>query len=243
MSAAMPGFKEADLSQIEGAFVGGSPSTEALLNTYAAKGSPLIQGYGLTETGPTLTVLDAADAVTKLGSAGKKIMHVDLIVAREDGTEALPNEVGEIWARGPSVITKYFNRPEAQASSFHEDWLRTGDMGRMDEDGYLFVIDRKKDMIISGGENIYPAEVENCIADIDGVLQVAVIGVADDKWGEVGAACIVAKPDAGLSPDDVLEYCNGKIARYKIPRDVHFLDALPLNASGKVLKTELRKMI
>jgi len=243
MMAQLPEFESADTSTVQGAFVGGAPSTEALLSTYAKKGMPLIQGYGLTETGPTLTVLNAEDAVSKLGSAGKPIMHVDVRVVNDDGLDVEPNEAGEIIAKGPSVISQYFKRPEAQASSFVDGWLRTGDMGRFDDDGYLFIIDRKKDMFISGGENVYPAEVENCISGLDGVLQIAVIGVPDDKWGEVGAACIVKRPNANLTDQEVISFCSEKIARYKIPKHVHFFDALPLGGTGKVLKNELRKMI
>ena len=243
MIAQMPGFAEADTSSVKGAFVGGAPSTESLLKTYAAKGMPLIQGYGLTETGPTLTVLDADDAVRKIGSAGKLIMHVDMRVVRSDGTMAEIGEIGEIIAKGPSVISEYFRRPEAQETSFLDGWLRTGDMGRFDEEGFLFIIDRKKDMFISGGENVYPAEVENCIAELDDVVQVAVIGIADDKWGEVGAACIVKRPGSALNEDDVIRHCEGRIARYKIPKRVEFFDALPLGGTGKVLKGELRKLL
>lgn len=243
MMAQLPDFESADTSSVEGAFVGGAPSTEALLSTYAKKGMPLIQGYGLTETGPTLTVLNAENAVEKLGSAGKPIMHVDVRVVKDDGAEAGPNEVGEILAKGPSVITEYFKRPEAQATSFKDGWLRTGDMGRFDEDGFLFIIDRKKDMFISGGENVYPAEVENCISGLNGVIQIAVIGVPDDKWGEVGAACIVKHPDAQISEQDVIAFCDERIARYKIPKHVRFFDALPLGGTGKVLKNELKEIL
>jgi len=242
MLAQLPGFKDADLSSVEGAFVGGAPSTEALLKTYAAKNMPLIQGYGLTETGPTITVLDADDAIRKIGSAGKPIMHVDIKITLDDGQQAEPNEVGEILTRGPSVISKYFRRPEAQQSSFRDGWLCTGDMGYFDTEGFLFIIDRKKDMFISGGENVYPAEVENCIAQLNGVIQVAVVGMADKKWGEVGAAHIVKQAGATLSQEDVIEFCQGKIAKYKIPQQVIFHDALPLGGSGKVLKNELRKL-
>ncbi len=241
--AQVPGFGEADLGSVEGAFVGGAPSTESLLSTYAAKGMPLIQGYGLTETGPTLTALDAKDAVAKIGSAGKPIMHVDVRVTREDGSTAATNEVGEILARGPSVVTEYFHRAEAQDSGFVDGWLRTGDMGYFDDDGFLFISDREKDMFISGGENVYPSEVENCIARIDGVGQVSVIGVPDDKWGEVGAAYIVKRKHSELSAGEIIELLEGQVARYKIPKYVHFLEALPIGATGKVLKTELRAML
>tara|TARA_R110000868_G_scaffold331349_1_gene592337 strand:+ start:3720 stop:5261 length:1542 start_codon:yes stop_codon:yes gene_type:complete len=241
MMAQRPEFLTSDLNSVEGAFVGGAPSTEALLKTYTAKNMPLIQGYGLTESGPTVTVLDAADAVKKLGSAGKPIMHVDVKVARDDGAEASAGEEGEIIIRGPSVITEYFRRPDAQRTDFIDGWLKTGDIGRFDDDGFLFIVDRKKDMFISGGENVYPAEVENCIAEIEGVAQVAVIGVPDEKWGEVGVACIVKRPDADLDKEGIIALCEGKLARYKLPKHVRFFDALPMGGSGKVLKSKLRE--
>ncbi|MEM9301147.1 MAG: long-chain fatty acid--CoA ligase [Pseudomonadota bacterium] len=243
MMAQLPGFGAADLGSVEGAFVGGAPSTEALLRTYADKGMPLMQGYGLTESGPTLTVLDAEDGIRKIGSAGKPMMHVDLRVVRPDGSDAASDEIGEILARGPSVITAYFRRPEAQQTSFEGGWLRTGDMGYLDDEGFLFISDRKNDMFISGGENVYPAEVENCIAAVDGVAQVSVIGVADEKWGEVGAACVVLRADAALTADEIIAACNGRIARYKIPKHVYFLDALPIGGTGKVLKRALRAQL
>lgn len=242
MMAATPEFEEFEPAAIEGVFVGGSPSTQALLETYAAKSMPLIQGYGLTETGPTLTVLDAQDAISRLGSAGKPILHVDLRVVREDGSDTEPEEIGEIIVRGPSVIRAYYNRPDAQAENFIDDWLRTGDMGRFDADGYLYIADRKKDMFISGGENVYPAEIENCLASHPLVAQVSVIGVADEKWGEVGAAFVVPSAGGDLDADGIRAFCDGKLARYKIPRHVFIRDALPLGASGKVLKTELRNI-
>lgn len=243
MMAALPEFAAFQPAAIEGVFVGGSASTHALLSTYAKKGIPLIQGYGLTETGPMLTLLNADEAVAKLGSAGKPIMHVDLRIRRADGTDAEPEEIGEIVVRGPSVITEYFRRPDRQDEDFVDGWLCTGDMGRLDGDGYLFIADRKKDMYISGGENVYPAEVENCIADHDAVAQVAVVGVADEKWGEVGAACLVLKPTSTATEDDIRAYLQDKLARYKIPKYIVFRGELPLGGSGKILKTTIRQQI
>lgn len=243
MVAQLPEFVLTEISHVECATVGGAPSTKSLLETYARKGLPLMQGYGLTETGPALTVLSSADAVRKIGSCGKPMMHVDLKVVKADGEIALANEVGEILAKGPSVITEYFRRPEAHESCFNDGWLRTGDLGRFDEEGFLYIVDRKKDMFISGGENVYPAEVENCISSLPDIVQVAVFGVPNDKWGEVGAACIVKLSGSELTADDVISHCNNKIARYKIPKHVIFLDSMPLNGTGKILKSELRKMV
>lgn len=243
MMASLPEFEGFRPAAIEGVFVGGSPSTEALLRTYAEKGVPLIQGYGLTETGPVLTILNADEAVARLGSVGKPIMHVDLRIERGDGSDASAGEIGEVIVRGPSVITEYFRAPEHTADDFVDGWLRTGDMGYLDADGYLFLADRKKDMYISGGENVCPAEVENCIAAHDAVASVAVVGMRDEKWGEVGVACVVLKPDRTASESDIRSICEQRLARYKIPRHVVFRTELPLGGSGKVLKARIREQL
>jgi len=157
-----------------------------------------------------------------------------------EGHDAKPGEIGEIWTRGPNVTRGYWNRPEANASSFTDGWLRTGDAARQDEDGYYFIVDRWKDMYISGGENVYPAEVENAIYELAGVAEVAVIGISNERFGEVGKAFTVSKPDANLSTEAVIAHCRSRLATYKAPSAVMFIDKLPRNATGKVLKHELK---
>lgn len=241
--AAQPEFAATDTSSVRGVYVGGAASTLTLLETYANKGMPLIQGYGMTEAGPTITVLNSADAVRKLGSAGKTAMHVDLKILRADNTVCEAGEIGEILIRGPSIISGYFKRPDTQETDFFDGWLRTGDMGHLDEEGFLYLSDRKKDMFISGGENVYPAEIENVLAGIEGIVKAAVVGVPDTTWGEVGAACVILQGDAEISLATIQAACEGKLARYKIPKYLHCFDSLPLGASGKVLKNQLRTQL
>ena len=156
------------------------------------------------------------------------------------GGQAGPDEVGELWVRGPNIITEYWNRPDTRATDWHEDWFRTGDAARIDPDGDVWIVDRWKDMYISGGENVYPAEVENTLFALPGVADGAIVGAPDDKWGEVGVAFVVVAEGAELSEDDVIGWFHGKVARFKIPTRVVFVDELPRNATGKVLKRELR---
>ncbi len=168
-------------------------------------------------------------------------MHGELKVVLEDGTDAGPDEVGELWVRGPNITPGYWNRPEANATQFVDGWFKTGDAARVDADGDVWIVDRWKDMYISGGENVYPAEVENVLFALDGVADAAIIGVPDEKWGEVGLAIVVQEEGASLSEDDVFAHFQGKLARFKIPHKVAFSGPLPRNATGKVLKRTLRE--
>jgi acyl-CoA synthetase (AMP-forming)/AMP-acid ligase II len=157
--------------------------------------------------------------------------------------EALPvGEMGEIIARGPNMMQGYWNLPEETAATIKDGWLHTGDMGRIDDEGYLYVLDRMKDMIVSGGENVYPAEIEKVIQEIPAVSDVAVIGIADDKWGETPKAYIVIQNGATITPEEIASFCRTKLAGYKVPRHIEIIEALPRNPTGKVLKQELRKM-
>jgi fatty-acyl-CoA synthase len=245
--AAHPEFGAADLSRLHGAFVGAAPVPPALLDAWLRKGVALRQGYGMTETGPLVLNLDAADAARKAGSAGKPVMHVEVRVAAdaEGGRDAAPGEVGELWVRGPAVAPGYWNRPEAARGAFAEGgWLRTGDAVRVDEEGFFFIVDRWKDMYISGGENVYPAEVEHVLQRHPAVAEAAVIGVPDARWGESGRAVVVPEPGAGATPSEaeLLAHCAAALARYKVPKSVVFADALPRNAVGKVHKPTLRRL-
>ncbi|MCG8691110.1 MAG: long-chain fatty acid--CoA ligase [Minwuiales bacterium] len=238
--AQQPEFDDTDLSRLQAAGIGGAPSPAALLETWAARGIALQQGYGMTETSPTVTVLDAEFAVEKVGSAGKPALHAEVKLVREDGSEAGPGEVGELWARGPNITPGYWNRPDATAESITDGWLHTGDAATMDEDGFYYIVDRWKDMYISGGENVYPAEVENVIYQLPDIAEAAVLGLPDEKWGEVGCVVAVLKPGGELTEREIIAHCGERLARFKQPRSVVFVEALPRNATGKVLKRELK---
>ena len=238
-----PDFAATDLSRLGGAFVGAAPVPLELLEAWRRKGVALRQGYGLTETGPLVLNLEAADAGRKAGSAGKPVLHAEVRVVAEAGArDAAPGEVGELWVRGPAVTPGYWNNPEATRAAFVEGgWLRTGDAVRVDEEGFFFVVDRWKDMFVSGGENVYPAEVENVLYRHPAVAEAAVIGVPDERWGEVGRAVVVPRPGAAPTEAELLAHCAAALARYKIPRSVVFADELPRSAVGKVHKPTLRQ--
>ena len=236
-----PDFATTDLSRLAHAGVGGAPAPLSVIEAWQKQGVMLTQGYGMTETGPVVLYLDKTDAVRKAGSTGKPSLHVDIRLVDADGRDADVGAVGEIWLRGPSITPGYWNNPAATEAAFSDEWLRTGDAATCDAEGYLFIVDRWKDMYISGGENVYPAEVENVLSRLPGVAEAAVIGVPSARWGEAGRAVVVPKPDAGLSADAVLAFCAGELARYKLPHDVVFTDALPRNATGKIHKPTLRQ--
>ena len=202
-------------------------------------GVEIHQIYGLTETcGPACVTLPI-DAIRKAGSTGKGFMHTEVKLVRPDGTECEVGEPGEVVVRGDHIMIGYWNRPDATADTIKNGWLHTSDVAFYDDDKFIWIQDRLKDMIISGGENVYPAEVENVILGHPGVTDVAVIGVPSEKWGESPLA-IVVKKDPALTESDVITQCDGKLARYKMPVGVRFIDAIPRNPSGKALKRELR---
>lgn len=239
----VPAFAEADFGHVSVFGVGAAPTPDALITAWAAKGAPLAQAYGMTETAPAVLALDPADAMRKIGSAGKPLLYTRTKVMSGAGEPVAPGETGELWVSGPNVTPGYWNKPEETAAAFEGDWLMTGDAVRVDEEGFYYVVDRWKDMYISGGENVYPAEVENVIYRLDGVVETAVVGMPDERWGEVGCAIVVCREDAPLEAGTILDHCQGHLARYKQPRRVAFVDALPRNATGKVLKHELQRRI
>jgi acyl-CoA synthetase (AMP-forming)/AMP-acid ligase II len=218
---------------------GAAPVPVPLIEAYYAIGIEISQVYGLTETCGPACVTSPADALLKAGSTGKSFLMTDVKVVRPDGSECAPNESGEVLVRGGHIMLGYWNRPDATADSLKDGWLHTGDGAIMDEEGYVYIQDRIKDMIISGGENVYPAEIENALYRLDGIAECAVIGIADAKWGEVGRAYIVRKPGSTLGEDDVLAHCQKNLARYKVPKSVRFLADLPHNATGKITKHQL----
>ncbi|TWT02882.1 long-chain fatty acid--CoA ligase [Reyranella sp. CPCC 100927] len=239
MLAQEPGFASADLSHIVCIGVGGAAAPLALIEEYGRKGIMLQQGWGMTETGPLGLMLSGDQALAKVGSSGLPPLYVRLKICDPEGNEVPRGQTGELMIKGPTVMPGYWNRPEANRAAFTDGWLHTGDAARQDEDGYYYIVDRWKDMFISGGENVYPAEVENVIYQLDGVLENAVVGVPHQKWGEVGRAYVVLKPGANLDDEAVLQHCGSQLARYKVPKEVRFLDELPHNATGKVLKHQL----
>ncbi|MPV88170.1 acyl-CoA synthetase [Georgenia ruanii] len=236
-----PAFAGTDLSSLRNVLVGGSPLPDRMLRTWADRGVAVQQGFGMTETAPGIYLLLNEDAFRKSGSAGRPHFWVEGRVVGPDGRDVAPGEIGEVVAQGPNVMRGYWNKPEATAEAIRDGWYHTGDLATVDEDGYVYIKDRLKDMFISGGENVYPAEVENALLDIPGVAEAAVIGVAHPKWGEVGHAYVVlAEGAALLTPDDVVAALEGRLARYKIPKDVVFVDQLPRTATGKLQKHLIR---
>ena len=235
-----PKFQGADLSRLRIAGVGGAPCALSILETWTARGVPLVQGWGMTETSPAGTMLDATDAIRKLGSAGKAMMHTAIRIVDDQGNDVPAGDIGELLIKGPNITPGYWNKPEATQNSFTDGWLHTGDAARQDEEGFVYIVDRWKDMYISGGENVYPAEVENVLFQLPQVADAAIIGVPNERWGEVGMAIVVRKADQPLEEGDVIRHCLARLAKFKVPQSVAFVDVLPRNATGKVLKRELR---
>jgi fatty-acyl-CoA synthase len=236
-----PDWPSTDLSTLAKLTCGGSPVPTRVLEAFEARGLSFSQGYGMTETSPGATYLPATRTRAKMGSAGQPHFFTEVRVVDENGQSLEPGEIGEIQVRGPNVTPGYHGNPAATAEAFTADgWFRTGDLGSFDDDGYLFVADRLKDMIISGGENIYPAEVEDLILGIEDVTGAAVIGIPDERWGETPWAVVTLRPGAQLTTEQLAEHLNGRIARYKIPKNVVVVDELPRTASGKVRKLDLR---
>jgi O-succinylbenzoate-CoA ligase len=234
-----PQIERFDYSSIRWILSGASPLPVNLIKQYQEIGIPVHQIYGLTETcGPT-AVITTENFHRKLGSTGNAFFHTDVRVVGADGTDCAVGEQGEVWISGPHIMKEYWNRPEATRESLVDGWFRSGDVGVLDDEGFLYIEDRIKDMVISGGENVYPAEVENIILEHDGVAEVAVIGQPSDKWGESPFAVVVKKTDS-LTEAELLSFCNGRMARFKEPKGVAFVEVIPRNPSGKVLKRVLR---
>lgn len=227
-------FADADLRHVRSMGVGGAPMPIPLLQAYAEKGVAMQQTFGMTETGPTVTILSAERGFDKLGSAGLPVVHMETCITDEQGVPVSRGMVGELRVRGPSIATGYWNRPDESRDAFHEGWFRTGDMARQDEEGYFYIVDRCKNMYISGGENVFPAEVERVIEKLAGVLEVCVIAQSDDKWGEVGKALVAIDGSQELTGNDIIAHCRQNLAGYKVPRHVAFVERLPRNATGKV---------
>jgi fatty-acyl-CoA synthase len=239
-----PGFDDADLSSVRRAVVGGAPMPEALLETWHARGIDIVQGYGLTEAAPNVLCLPAEDAVRKLGFAGKPYPYVEVALRDPESGRLLDGTgAGELVVRGPNIFAGYWRNPEASAAATADGWLLTGDVAERDEEGYYRICARLKDMYISGGENVYPAEVESVLHEHPAVADAAVVAVADERWGEAGIAAVVVAEGHEVDEDELIEHCRTRLARFKVPRGVRFVDELPRSGMGKVLKDELRGLI
>ncbi len=236
----VPDFEKYDWSSIRTIMVYAAPVPVTLIKEYEAAGIEVRQLYGLTECN-TGTVLDSENAIAKAGSCGRPFFHTEVRVVDENGRDLAPGEKGEVLLRAPNMMKGYLNRPEETAAAIIDGWLHTGDIGKLDEDGFLYILDRKKDMIISGGENIYPAEIEDALLNNPKVSDVGVIGYPHEKWGEAVKAIVVVKEGENLTEADLIEWCQGKIGKFKIPKAVVITDAIPRTPTGKILKTELRK--
>jgi len=238
-----PKFKEADFSYIDFFISGGAPCPPSLIEAWhKVKGVPMRQGYGLTEVGVNCFSMTNEDASRKRGSVGKPIFHSQMRLVDANGKDVSIGETGELLIRGLHVCTGYWNNPNATAESLRDAWFHTGDMARMDEEGYFYIVGRFKDMIISGGENIYAAEVEAVFREHPAVAEAALIAQRDEKWGEVGLMIVACRSNQAVSEEELLKFCSGRLAKYKIPKRIGFVEALPYSPYGKVIKAELQKM-
>jgi fatty-acyl-CoA synthase len=239
---ALPDVEQRDLSSVRLVINGGEkmpiPLIERLQRTFPA--AWFADAYGLTETVSGDTFLDRDSLVRKLGSVGRPCLYLELDIWDDNGASVPAGERGEVVLRGPKVFKGYWRDPDATSAAFAGGWFHTGDIGVKDDDGYLYIVDRLKDMIVSGGENIASSEIERVLYEHDSVVEAAVVGSPDDRWGEVPVAYVVLGAAATTTPDELVAHCRGQLARFKVPKHVVFLDALPRNPSGKVLKRDLR---
>jgi len=242
MMMAHPRWRSADLSSLRMITTGSSIVPERLIRAVHERGVPLVQVYGSTETCPIATYQKREDAHRKAGSAGRPALRCEVRVVDAAECDLPAGETGEIVVRGANIMAGYWQAPQATAAVMHDGWFHSGDMGHWDVDGFLFVDGRKKEMIISGGENIYPAEIENVLVECEAIAEAAVVGRPDERWGEVVVAVVVPKAAASLSREQVLQLFEGRIARYKHPKDVVFIRELPKTALGKVRKEEVRSL-
>jgi fatty-acyl-CoA synthase len=237
-----PRWNEINFARLKLLISGGAPCPLPVFEKFWDRGVDFKTGYGLTEAGPNTFWLPKEDVRRKPGAVGFPLFHVDVKIVNEQGGECRADEVGELLIRGPHVCGGYWKQPAETAKAIVDGWLHTGDLARRDSEGYYTIVGRSKDLIISGGENIYPAEVESVLHANPAVAEAALIGVPDDKWGEVGRAIVVGQRDAALTADDLSEFCQTRLARFKIPKSFVFVDALPKTAAGKIDKKVLQEM-
>lgn len=238
MMADLPEFNKADLRTLYYVIVGGEPMPLHLIEKWHQKKVPVRQGYGMTEVGPNLTSLHQRDAIRKMGSIGLPNFYVESKIVDDSALQCTPSRTGELLLRGPMVTPGYWKNPAATESAFSKGWFKTGDRVREDEEGYLFVVDRIKNMYISGGENVYPAEVERVLLAHPNVNEAVVVGVPDEDWGEVGSAFIVL--NESVPPTDLLTHCRSKLAKFKVPKSLVILESLPKNDTGKINRSALK---
>ncbi len=237
-----PGFVAADLSSVREFVSGGAPCPVSILERYWARGARMRMGYGLTEVGPNNFYFDPEEACQRPRSVGKPSLSVEILLVDEAGENVAAGQEGELALRGPGVCRGYWRRPEESAAALLPGgWFRTGDIARVDEDGFTYIVDRRKDMFISGGENVFPVEIEQVLATHPAVDLVAVIGIPDEKWGEVGKAFVRLRPGARVREKDLLAFCRERLGRYKVPKIVELVEDLPLVGPGKISKAELRR--
>ncbi|MGI8393244.1 o-succinylbenzoate--CoA ligase [Leucobacter sp. W1038] len=235
-----PNWESTDISSLRRLTCGGSAVPERTMAAYEERGLGFSVGYGMTETSPGATALPADKAMQKVGSSGLRHFFTDVKIVDDAGAEVPPGVVGEIWVQGPNVIRSYWQNPAATAAAFVDGWFRSGDLGYFDDEGFIYISDRLKDMIISGGENIYSAEVEGIIMELPAIAAVALVGAPDEKWGEVPHAYVMVQPGATIGDEEIIAHLSGRLAKYKIPRQIYFVDDFPRTASGKIRKNELR---
>jgi len=237
-----PAYSAAALSGLHALFVGGAPLTQALIESYLDDGVALVNGYGMSEAGAVLHVpIDRRAVQDNPGSVGLPAPLLDIRIVGEDGRDVGEDEIGELWLRGPAVTPGYWNKPGETAAAFTDGWYRTGDLGRRETSGFYRIVDRLKDMYISGGENVYPAEVEAALASHPDILDAAVVGIPDIRWGECGVAYVVLRPGAATTGDEIAGHCAVRLAAFKRPARILFVETIPRTASGKVQKHVLRQ--
>ncbi len=236
-----PNFEETDFTSVRFAICGGESCPIPIIKKYQEKNVPMRQGYGLTEVGPNCYSLPAEDAIRKKGSVGFPNFHIGVKIVDDDNQEVPQGEVGELMMKGPHVFSGYWKNPEETEATIEDGWVHTGDLFKCDDEGYYYMVGRKKEMYISGGENVYPVQVEKVIYQHEAVAQVAVIGVPDEKWGETGCAFVVLKDGASLSEQALKDYCRRYLAGYQCPGYVIFKDALPVGDSNKIQKRDLEE--
>ncbi len=243
MIADTPAFETAQFPHLHYIIVGGEPMPIPLIERWHSKSVPIRQGYGMTEVGPNLTSLHQDDAIRKKGSIGRPNFYVQIRIVDEYGRDLPPDTPGELLLKGPMVTPGYWRNPEATAKTIVDGWFHTGDMVRMDAEQYLYVVDRIKNMYISGGENVYPAELERVLLSHPAISEAAVIGVPDEKWGETGHAFLVRKPGMACTEAEVMDFCKANLAKFKVPKYFTFLGVLPKNDTGKINRKALKEHI